>query len=135
MTRRSLWVWAAAAVLLAGCERLHHTETFTVPANQAKSVYALPIITSDEKFTITAEAPAPDGQVAIYLVPSSQKEANDAIDLIEKGTTDDKLILAKSDKGPKVTLEATLHANDDFNLVIQNFGKEPADVKVTIIGK
>lgn len=131
MSRRSVWVWAAAAVLLAGCTRLNHSETVSVPAKRANAVFALPVPTSDEKITVTAEAA--DREIAVYLVPTAK--ANEAVDAIEAGRTDDKLIPAKSEKGAKVTLETTIHANDDFNLVVANFSKESADVKVTVTGK
>jgi hypothetical protein len=120
-------------VLLAGCAKFSTSKTVSVGPNKAEAVFALPIPTGDEKFTITAEAP--DGEVAIYLAATGDA-ANSVVESIDEAKPpDEKLVLFKSNKGPKATLEATAHAKDDLTVIVANYGKTSAEVKITAVGK
>jgi hypothetical protein len=135
MKRRSPWIvlFLAATAVAPGCARLNHSQTLSLNAKDAKAVFALPIPTGDEKITVTAASPG--APVAVYLVATT--DVNTEIDMLQlRGKIDnEKLVLGKTDKGENVALEATLHANDDVNLVVHCGDKDAKEVKITVIGR
>jgi hypothetical protein len=118
---------------LSGCTRLNHSQTVSLAPGHAEAVFALPIPTSDEKITVTATSPG--APVALFLVPTDS--VNTALDVwqLKKKIDDEKIVRAKTEIGESVTLEATLHANDDLNLIVACGDKEAKEIKIVVIGK
>ena len=120
------WAWGllAVTVLLAGCKRVEDEKTVSFEANVAKGVMEIPGQPKDMKVTITATADAP---VTLYLVPTA--DANQAMNEID-GKQESSKIIAKSNTGESVTLEATMPANKDCTVVGASDKKAQATAKV-----